>query len=122
MNEVDLAASAPVLIVAETTTSPPVRDAMLSGAFVGNRDAALADTVSAFLNAEPGTAIDLWFGAESGARLRIDEQALRDSVDRDIAAIDALISEQLDAVLHHPRARRLEGSWRGLAWLVDNVE
>ena len=122
MNEVDLAASAPVLIVAETTTSPPVRDAMLSGVFVGNRDAALADSVSAFLNAEPGTAIDLWFGAESGARLRIDEQALRDSVDRDIAAIDALISEQLDAILHHARLRRLEGSWRGLAWLADNVE
>ena len=33
-----------------------------------------------------------------------------------------LLSEQLDAILHHRRLQRLEGSWRGLAWLVDGVE
>ena len=48
--------------------------------------------------------------------------ALRGALDRDIAAIDASLSEQLDAVLHEPRFRKLEGSWRGLAWLVDGVE
>ena len=49
-------------------------------------------------------------------------QALRDALDRDIAAIDAMLSEQLDAILHHARLRRLEGTWRGLAWLVDGIE
>ena len=64
-------------------------------------------------------AIDRWFAGERGARLRIDAQALRDAIDRDIATIDAMLSEQLDAILHHARLRRLEGSWRGLAWLVE---
>ncbi len=33
-----------------------------------------------------------------------------------------MIAGQLDAILHHPRLQRLEGSWRGLAWLVDGVD
>jgi type VI secretion system protein ImpD/type VI secretion system protein ImpC len=106
----------------QVAVAPGVRDAMLSGRFVGSRDAALADAVSGFLNADAGEAIDLWFGVERGARLRIDEQTLRDAVDRDIAAIDAMLSEQVDAILHHVRLRRLEGTWRGLAWLVDGAE
>ncbi len=107
-------------VAAEATLA--VRDAMLSGRFVGSRDTELADRVTGFLTATAPDAVDLWFGAERGARLRVDEQSLRDAVDRDIAAIDALISEQLDAILHHARLRRLEGTWRGLAWLVDGVE
>ena len=95
---------------------------MLSGRFVGNRDAALADAVADFLGGDGGEAIERWFGAERGARLRIDPQALRDALDRDIAAIDAMLSEQVDAILHHPRLRQLEGTWRGLAWLVDQVD
>lgn len=101
---------------------PGVRDAMLSGRFVGSRDVALEDAVSGFLNADAGNAIGLWFGAECGARLRIDEQALRDAIDRDVASIDAMLSEQVDAILHHARLRRLEGTWRGLAWLVDGAD
>ena len=44
---------------------------------------------------------------------------LEEALDRDIAALDQMIARQLDAILHHERLRRLEGSWRGLAWLVD---
>lgn len=43
-------------------------------------------------------------------------------IDRAIAAIDARIGAQLDAILHHPRLRRLEGMWRGLHWLVRTAE
>jgi type VI secretion system ImpC/EvpB family protein len=49
-------------------------------------------------------------------------EALRLALDRTIAAIDALVGEQLDAILHHERVRRLEGSWRGLDWLVRGLE
>src|SRR5262249_18594046 len=56
------------------------------------------------------------------ARLRIDPQALRDAVDRDIAEIDAMLSAQLDAILHHPRFRKLEGTWRGIGWLAENAD
>jgi type VI secretion system protein ImpD/type VI secretion system protein ImpC len=121
VDEANLAVDAPAPAPSIEAASP-VRDAMLSGHFVGNRDATLADRVTEFLGAPSGDAIDLWFGTERGVRLRIDPQALRDAVDQDIAAIDAMLSEQLDAILHHTRLRKLEGTWRGVAWLIDGVE
>jgi type VI secretion system protein ImpC len=39
-----------------------------------------------------------------------------------IAAIDRKVSEQLNEIMHHPRFAQLEGSWRGLNYLVMNSE
>lgn len=39
-----------------------------------------------------------------------------------IAAIDEKISKQLNAIMHHPKLQKLEGSWRGLHYLVLNSE
>lgn len=39
-----------------------------------------------------------------------------------IAQIDALISSQLSEVMHHADFQALEGSWRGLKYLLDNSE
>jgi type VI secretion system protein ImpC len=39
-----------------------------------------------------------------------------------IAKIDAQISEQLAAVMHAEKFKALEGSWRGLNYLVKNSE
>ena len=39
-----------------------------------------------------------------------------------IAAIDQLISNQLNEIMHHPDFQKLEGSWRGLQYLVDKSE
>ena len=39
-----------------------------------------------------------------------------------IRAIDAAVSKQLNAVVHHPDFLKLEGSWRGLNHLVMNSE
>jgi type VI secretion system protein ImpC len=39
-----------------------------------------------------------------------------------IKQIDAKISKQLAAVMHHPKFQRLEGSWRGLHYLTMNTE
>jgi type VI secretion system ImpC/EvpB family protein len=109
-------------LTVDVPTASPLRDQLLTGRFAGSKDARLADALTAFLPAPAGTAIDHWFGAEQAARLRIDHQALRDAIDRDIAAIDAMLSDQLDAILHHRRLRKLEGTWRGVAWLMDNVD
>ena len=123
MDDVNLTADvAPVEDTVRASAIPPVREAMLSGRFAGSRDPALADTIADFLGAPSRQAIDLWFGAERGARLRIDPQAFRDAIDRDIAAIDAMLSEQVDAILHHRRLRKLEGTWRGVAWLASTAE
>jgi type VI secretion system protein ImpC len=39
-----------------------------------------------------------------------------------IAQIDHLISLQLNEILHAPAFQKLEGSWRGLKYLLDNTE
>jgi len=39
-----------------------------------------------------------------------------------IAALDKLISDQLNEILHHPDFKKLEASWRGLHYLVDKTE
>ena len=39
-----------------------------------------------------------------------------------IAQIDRLISQQLNEILHHPDFQKLEGSWRGLNYLVQQSE
>lgn len=38
-----------------------------------------------------------------------------------IAAIDALLTDQINAVLHHPQFQALEASWRGLEHLVNKA-
>ena len=42
------------------------------------------------------------------------------SIKRAISRIDAEVSKQLAAVMHHEKFRKLEGSWRGLNYLVKN--
>lgn len=44
------------------------------------------------------------------------------SLDARVADLDKLISDQLSAVMHTPEFQKLEGSWRGLKYLVDNSE
>ena len=39
-----------------------------------------------------------------------------------IAAIDAKLSEQINAVIHHEDFQQLESAWRGLHYLVNNTE
>ena len=44
------------------------------------------------------------------------------TIDKAIAAIDAKLSAQLNEITHNPRFLQLEGSWRGLNYLVMNSE
>ncbi len=44
------------------------------------------------------------------------------TIDRAIAALDAKLSAQLNEIIHNPRFIQLEGSWRGLNYLVMNSE
>jgi type VI secretion system protein ImpC len=39
-----------------------------------------------------------------------------------ISQIDSLISKQLNEVMHHPDFQKLEGSWRGLSYFVQQSE
>ena len=62
----------------------------------------------------------------------LTEEALKGTVtfDKDVTrtikagiqAIDDAVSQQLAAILHHPQFQKLEGTWRGLHYLVMNSE
>ena len=47
---------------------------------------------------------------------------LNQTFERAITALDQKISAQLNAIMHHERFLKLEGSWRGLHYLVMNSE
>jgi type VI secretion system ImpC/EvpB family protein len=99
-----------------------LREQVLSGKFFGFRHAAASASVAEFAALPTAQALAAWFGQTAAVRLASDPQACRGALDCDIAAIDALLSEQLDAILHHPRLRRFEGSWRGLGWLTGGID
>src|ERR671914_1698368 len=44
------------------------------------------------------------------------------SIEAIIAELDRKLSEQINMILHHPDLQQLEGSWRGLHYLVNNTE
>ena len=48
-----------------------------------------------------------------------DSTQVKRWLNQQIADIDELISEQINAVLHNDRFQELESSWRGLWFLVD---
>lgn len=76
---------------------------------------AFADAAAA---PDPAAALMLWFGDLGLAGGAEDRRRLAMAIDRDIAAIDALMSAQVNAVMHSPRFKQLEGIWRGAGYLV----
>jgi type VI secretion system protein ImpC len=50
------------------------------------------------------------------------DRNLTRTFDQAIAAIDRKLSTQLNAIMHDPKFLKLEGSWRGLHYLVQNSE
>ena len=50
------------------------------------------------------------------------DKNLTRTFDRAIAAIDRKLSTQLNAIMHDPKFLKLEGTWRGLHYLVQNSE
>ena len=44
------------------------------------------------------------------------------ALNREVALIDHLINEQVNAILHHPSFQRLEARWRGLDFLARREE
>lgn len=81
-------------------------------------DEATAARYASFLRGDTASLIE-WFGAEIDRLHDRGDGAARLTLDRDIAAIDALICEQLEAILHHRDFQRMEASWRGVEYLLD---
>jgi type VI secretion system ImpC/EvpB family protein len=106
---------APAMVVAGPVSrrdKPDLRDAILSGRFAGSQDRALEEGLADFLTAKDDAALALWLPADWTGT----PDDVRGLLDRDVVAIDVMLSEQ------HERLRRLEGTWRGLGWLIAGVE
>jgi type VI secretion system ImpC/EvpB family protein len=103
------------------SVAQPLRVRVLRGAYFGSAHGPAATRVAEFPYLTTAEALCAWFGPDF-VRLARDLDACRGALECDIAAIDSAMGEQLDAILHHGRLRRFEGSWRGLGWLVGGLE
>jgi len=82
----------------------------------------LDQVVSATKQTEPDMAKDLVKNLveQSLAGTITFDKNLTRTIDRAIQSIDAKMSKQLAAIMHHEKFTKLEGSWRGLNHLVMN--
>ena len=97
----------------------PLRESVLAGRFFGSAHTDVSERLAGLIAAQATTNTAFtWFGEARAATLLRDADAFRGALDRDIAALDALIGAQIDAILHHRRLADLEGRWRGLHWLL----
>ncbi len=110
----------PTPLEPEIVKAPPLRDAVLAGKFFGAKHQDTAAALAHFI-VDDKRALESWFGPERAPALLADEALLGALIDRDLVALDEMIARQLDAILHHPRFKRLEGSWRGVEWLSDRI-
>lgn len=107
----------------QETFQEALRGPVLAGRFLGS-DSAARGVARLAASKDPALTLGLWFGTEALRNLRQQPDPvgwLRAALDRDIAVLDAKLSRQLDTLLAHPRLVKLEGSWRGLAWLVQHL-
>lgn len=84
----------------------------------------LDQVVSATKQTEPGRAQDLvrtLIEQANNGTVSFDRN-LTVTITRAIKDIDAALSAQLNEIVHDPRFGKLEGSWRGLRYLVMNSE
>lgn len=91
----------------------------LVDAVLGRDADRLSPALDAFLAEGDSTAaLQQWFagGKEAGC----GDVAFA-ALARDIAAIDILLGDQLDAVLHHDDFKRIEAGWRGIEYMLEEV-
>ena len=108
----------PSEVVHDAVETTPVREPGLLDSII-QKDAAesgrATGRLQSFLDSPSvGRALKEWFGTA-----RPQRQPAIESLNRAIATIDELVSDQVNEVLHHPRYQKLEASWRGLRYTVD---
>lgn len=69
--------------------------------------------------ASPAAALRMWLAWTGRTDGAADKDQLARWLNRDVAQLDGLLNEQLNAVLHHPRFQKLEAAWRSLRYLVE---
>ena len=67
-------------------------------------------------------ALAQWLQCAAPGRVRFTNRDVTYILSRDIARLDSLLSAKVNAILHDPRFQKLEASWHGLRYLIDQVE
>lgn len=70
---------------------------------------------------DPLEALILWLGSVRCAAGLEDKEAVLRWLHADIAALDKVLNQLVNAVLHHERFQRLEATWQGLRFLVSQI-
>ena len=80
--------------------------------------------ITATKQTEPDQAQDLIanLAKQAGTGMVKWDRNLTVTINKAINQIDALMSKQLSAIMHHEKFQKLEGSWRGLHHLIMNSE
>src|SRR4026207_932867 len=102
------AKSAPQSAAATTTEAPGLLDQIISNTKQTEPDRAQDLVKTLVEQALAGT-------------VTFDRNLTR-TFDKAVKAIDAKMSAQLNAIMHDPKFLKLEGSWRGLHYMVQNSE
>ena len=89
------------------------------GEAAGDAESGAGTLLDRFLN-EPSNAKSLlrWLGPCPDS----DKEEIVRRLNRDVALIDDLLNEQVNAIIHHPSFQRFESSWRGLQHLAEQAE
>ena len=87
-------------------------------------DSLLSQAIGATKQTEPDRAQELMktLTAEAMAGTIKYDKNLTVTFNKAIAALDEKLSKQLCAIMHHDKFQKLEGTWRGLHYLVMNSE
>ncbi len=62
-----------------------------------------------------------WLSLDASSRVPGRDEILG-RIMQDLAAIDDLLSSQLDEILGHSKFQELEAGWRGLQWLCEEID
>ncbi|MEM9587988.1 MAG: type VI secretion system contractile sheath large subunit [Planctomycetota bacterium] len=90
----------------------------------GGKDSSSSHSLEEFLSAASvGESLAAWLGDDWEHNAKLDSTAaVARRLSADVAVIDGLLNQQLNAVLHHQRFQKLESSWRGLKYLTDRAD
>ncbi len=67
-------------------------------------------------------ALQFWFGWTGASSMPVEKEQLVRQLGRDVARLDDLLTRQVNAIIHHRRFQQIEASWRGLQYLVDQLD
>jgi type VI secretion system ImpC/EvpB family protein len=65
--------------------------------------------------------VDVWARQLRAGHLPRSRELLVQELNQYVAAIDAIVTRQVNVIIHQPRFQQLEASWRGLHYLVTQM-